>query len=161
MKCQGGAHHFTTDPAVGGKDITDGTGNGLVVSIAVFGANTILREMSNPPSLTAPPLDLQLIGHEIALRWPDATEDFLPGEFLRACSPSAENMGERDIFGKQYGGTGPKNFAGVTVVSWKYIGNYAVAFTFSDGHNTGIYTWKYLRALGEEVRAGGPATGPT
>jgi len=105
--------------------------------------------------MTSPPLDLQLIGREIALRWPDGTEDFLPGEFLRARSPSAENIGERDIFGQQYGGNGPKNFPGVEVSSWKYVGNYAVVFTFSDGHSTGIFTWKYLRALGEEVREGG------
>jgi DUF971 family protein len=104
--------------------------------------------------MTLPPLDLQLIGREIALRWPDGIEDYLSGELLRTRSPSAENIGERDIFGQQYGGDGPKHFAGVEVKSWKPVGNYGVAFTFSDGHNTGIFTWKYLRELGEELRAG-------
>jgi DUF971 family protein len=95
--------------------------------------------------MTPAPLDIQLIGHEIALRWPDGLEDYLSSEFLRTRSPSAENVGERDIFGQQYGGGGPKNFAGVMVQSWKLVGNYGVAFTFSDGHNTGIFTWKLLR----------------
>jgi len=108
--------------------------------------------------MTAPPTDLQLIGREVALRWPDGVEDYLSGEFLRARSPSAENVGERDIFGQQYGGGGSKNFAGIEVRSWKPVGNYGVAFTFSDGHNTGIFTWKYLRELGEELRAGGNAS---
>jgi DUF971 family protein len=104
--------------------------------------------------MTAPPLDIQLIGREIALRWPDGAEDFLPAEFLRARSPSAENIGERDIFGQQYGGNGPKNFSNVEVQGWQPVGNYGVAFTFSDGHKTGIYTWKYLLALGVELRDG-------
>jgi DUF971 family protein len=105
--------------------------------------------------MTPPPLELQIIGREIALRWPDGVEDFIPAEFLRARSPSAENVGERDIFGKQYGGDGPKNFAGVEAQSWQPVGNYAAAFTFSDGHKTGIYPWILLRALGEELRGGG------
>jgi DUF971 family protein len=103
--------------------------------------------------MISPPLDLQLIGREVAIRWPDGVEDYLPPEFLRLRSPSAENMGERDIFGHQYGGGGPKNFSGVEVSGWKPVGNYGVAFTFSDGHNTGIFTWKYLRELGAEMRA--------
>jgi len=101
-----------------------------------------------------PPLDLQLIGREVAVRWLDGAEDYFPPEILRKNSPSAENVGEKDIFGQQYGGLGPKNFAGVEVKSWKPVGNYGVAFTFSDGHNTGIYTWKFLRELGESLRAG-------
>jgi DUF971 family protein len=104
--------------------------------------------------MTLPPLDLQLIGREVALRWPDGVEDFLPADFLRARSPSAENIGERDIFGQQYGGGGSKNFSKVEVQSWQPVGNYAAAFTFSDGHKTGIYTWKLLRELGEELRGG-------
>lgn len=102
--------------------------------------------------MTPAPLDLQLIGAEIALRWPDGAEDFLPAEFLRARSPSAENMGERDLFGNQYGGDGPKQFPGVAILGWEPVGNYGIVFKFSDGHQTGIYTWKYLRALGEELR---------
>jgi DUF971 family protein len=105
--------------------------------------------------MTPPPLDLQLIGVELALRWPDGVEDYFPGEFLRARSPSAENVGEKDVFGRQYGGDGPKEFAGVAITGWKPVGNYGVAFTFSDGHQTGIFSWKYLRELGEERRGKG------
>jgi DUF971 family protein len=102
--------------------------------------------------MTPPPLDLQLIGVELAIRWPDGVEDFLPSEFLRTRSPSAENIGERDIFGTKYGGDGPSAFPGVVVAGWQPMGNYGVALQFSDGHRTGIYSWKYLRALGEEWR---------
>lgn len=104
--------------------------------------------------MTPPPLDLQLIGSDMAVRWPDGAEDFFSAEFLRERSPSAENIGERDIFGQQYGGDGPKKFPGVQILTWQFIGNYAVVFNFSDGHKTGIYTWKFLRELGEELRRG-------
>ncbi len=103
-------------------------------------------------SLIPPPKDLQLIGKEVALLWPDGTEDYFDPEFLRAHSPSAENIGEKDIFGKQYGGDGPRQFPGVLVEGWHFQGNYAVCFHFSDGHRTGLYSWKYLRHLADEIR---------
>lgn len=93
------------------------------------------------------PQDIQLIGRELAVLWADGTESYFDPEFLRAHSPSAENMGEKDIFGNQYGGHGPRNFPGVTITGWDYQGNYAVRFEFSDGHNTGLYSWDYLRKL--------------
>jgi len=94
-----------------------------------------------------PPEDLQLIGSEIAIRWRDGSEDYFSSEFLRQHSPSAENIGEKDIFGNQYGGQGPREFPGVLIEGWDYQGNYAVRFDFSDGHRTGIYSWEYLRGL--------------
>jgi DUF971 family protein len=93
------------------------------------------------------PVDIQIIGGEVAIAWDDGTESFLPFEKLRAASPSASNRGEQDIFGNQYGGDGPKKFPGVQVIGWERVGNYAIRFDFSDGHNTGLYSYDYLRAL--------------
>ncbi|MDO8540931.1 MAG: DUF971 domain-containing protein [Opitutaceae bacterium] len=93
------------------------------------------------------PVDIQLIGEEVAIRWEDGLESYLPFEKLRAASPSASNQGERDIFGTQYGGGGSKKFPGVTVLGWERVGNYAIRFDFSDGHNSGLYSYDYLRAL--------------
>ncbi len=97
-----------------------------------------------------PPLELQQIGDMIAIRWADNSESYLPFEYLRKNSPSAENIGEKDIFGNQYGGDGPKSFPGVTVTGWSFVGNYAVAFNFSDGHSSGIYSWPYLKAIADK-----------
>lgn len=97
------------------------------------------------------PADIQLIGPEVAIRWSDGRETFITMERLRAVSPSAANIGERDILGNQYGGDGPKTFPGVTVEGWEQVGNYAVRFDFSDGHRTGLYSYDYLR----EVMAAG------
>lgn len=97
-----------------------------------------------------PPLEIQLIASEVAIRWADGTESYLPSEYLRLRSPSAENIGESDIFGNRYGGDGPTSFPGVVVTGWNFIGNYAVAFQFSDGHRTGIYSWDYLKMIADE-----------
>jgi DUF971 family protein len=94
------------------------------------------------------PTNIAAIGNEIAIVWNDGTESFIAMEKLRAASPSAENIGERDLLGVQYGGTNRKDFSGVTVKSWNLVGSYAVQFDFSDGHNTGIYPFDFLRSLG-------------
>jgi DUF971 family protein len=105
-----------------------------------------------------PPKDIQVVGTEVAVLWPDGVEHYIPAPFLRANSPSAEVAGERDIFGVRHGGEVPRRHDGVRVLAWHVVGAYAARFEFSDGHRTGIYTWALLRRLGEA--AGGAGTGP-
>lgn len=93
------------------------------------------------------PTHIELIGQEVAIVWDDGLETFHPFERLRAASPSAANLGERDILGNRYGGQGPKSFPGVQVIGWERVGNYALRFDFSDGHRTGLYSFDYLRQL--------------
>ena len=93
------------------------------------------------------PKNIQLIGTELAIVWEDETESYFTSEFLRLHSPSAENIGEKDIFGNKYGGTGIKDFPGVTIQSWDLQGNYAIRPIFSDGHSSGLFSWEYLKAL--------------
>jgi DUF971 family protein len=93
------------------------------------------------------PVNIQLVGNEVAIVWDDGAETYFEFERLRAASPSAETQGERDILGVQYGGDGPRRFPGVTVLGWEQIGNYALRFDFSDGHRTGLYSFDYLRNL--------------
>lgn len=101
------------------------------------------------------PEDIQLIGNEVAIRWADGAEDYLPMDRLRALSPSAETQGERDLLGQVIGGGEPgRDFTGVTVTGYVPIGGYAIQFSFSDGHRTGIYSFDYLRKIGESLRAG-------
>ncbi len=98
------------------------------------------------------PTNIQLIGTEVAIAWSDGAESFFPMELLRAASPSAENVGERDILGHLHGGDGPKAFPGVTVLGWEQVGRYALRFTFSDGHGSGLYSHDFLRRLAEKIR---------
>jgi DUF971 family protein len=94
------------------------------------------------------PSNLQSIGDEIAIAWSDGSECFIRHDALRAASPSAENLGETDVFGNRYGGAPGAGRAGVRVTGWEAVGNYAIRFEFSDGHRTGLYTFDYLRKLG-------------
>lgn len=93
------------------------------------------------------PEDVQLIGNELCILWKDGSESYFPAEFLRRYSPSAQNIGEKDIFGNQYGGSQQKTFPDITIKSWDFQGNYGLRPLFSDGHNSGIYSWEYLKKL--------------
>ena len=66
----------------------------------------------------------------------------LSAELLRTESPSAEVQGHHPsqkikVIGKEF----------VTITDIKAVGNYAIRLIFSDGHQTGIYTWDYLYQL--------------
>jgi DUF971 family protein len=65
-------------------------------------------------------------------------------EFLRVYSPSAEVRGHGP--GQETLQMGKRD---VTIASLEPVGHYAVRPTFSDGHESGIYSWDYLYDLGE------------
>lgn len=92
-----------------------------------------------------------MIGNELAIVWQDDAETYFTAEELRKYSPSAENLGEKDIFGNQYGGDGPTEFPGVEIEEFFYVGNYAIRVRFSDGHASGIFSWEYLRTLASKL----------
>ena len=74
----------------------------------------------------------------------DGARFALPAELLRVESPSAEIRG--------HGGRGRRLVAGrrhVGILAVEPVGNYAVRIRFDDLHDTGIYSWAYLRELGE------------
>jgi DUF971 family protein len=95
-----------------------------------------------------PPETISLIGDTVAIKWPDGREDYFPMEKLRALSPSADNIGEPDIFGNIHGADPRTEFPGVTVTDYELVGRYAVRFIFSDGHQTGLFSYEYLRDEG-------------
>ncbi|HEX9851725.1 MAG TPA: DUF971 domain-containing protein [Woeseiaceae bacterium] len=66
-------------------------------------------------------------------------------EYLRVFSPSAEVKGHGP--GQEVLQTGKRD---VEITAVEPVGHYAVRLVFSDGHNTGLYTWKYLHELGTQ-----------
>ena len=68
----------------------------------------------------------------------------LPAEYLRVMSPSAEVQGHSPEQRKVISGK-----INVEILKVDPIGNYAVKLTFDDMHDTGIFSWSYLRELGE------------
>jgi DUF971 family protein len=82
----------------------------------------------------------------LVVSFADGAQYQLPFEYLRVNSPSAEVQGHGP--GQKVLVTGKEN---VLITLVEPIGHYAVRLVFDDGHDTGLYTWKYLRELG--VRA--------
>lgn len=68
----------------------------------------------------------------------------IPAELMRVESPSAEVQGH-SAAGKQL----VAGKRGVTIKGVEPVGNYAVRIVFSDGHDTGLFTWRYLHQLAE------------
>ena len=67
----------------------------------------------------------------------------LPFEYLRVFSPSAEVRGHGP--GQEVLQVGKKN---IDIKNIEPVGQYAVVLVFSDGHDSGIYSWDYLYDLG-------------
>ena len=78
----------------------------------------------------------------LELAYNDGSSFTLSGEFLRVHSPSAEVRGHGP--GEEILQHGKKN---VKIASLEAAGHYALLIHFDDGHNTGIYSWSYLKEL--------------
>ena len=81
----------------------------------------------------------------LVVAFDDGTRFELAAEYLRVLSPSAEVRGHspdqrQTVAGKR----------DVTIAAVAPVGNYAVRLTFSDRHDSGLYTWAYLHRLGRE-----------
>jgi DUF971 family protein len=96
------------------------------------------------------PVDIQPIGSELAIKWDDGTESFVPLEKLRHACPCAGCKGEVDIMGNLHKGPDkplpPRAFELMRVVN---VGTYAVQPIWGDGHASGLYSFDYLRKVAE------------
>lgn len=98
---------------------------------------------SNP--ILATELKLRTRSRVLEVGFDDGARFQLPFEYLRTHSPSAEVKGhgpgqEVLVLGKQ----------NVSIRAVEPVGQYAVKLVFDDGHDSGLFTWKYLRELGEK-----------
>lgn len=78
----------------------------------------------------------------------DGSEFSIPFELLRVYSPSAEVRGHGQ--GQEVLQLGKRD---VGISGVEPVGNYAIQPTFTDGHNTGLFSWDYLYKLGSEQEA--------
>jgi DUF971 family protein len=98
--------------------------------------------MSDP---LATEIRLRRASRLLEVSFSDGSRFELPFEYLRVHSPSAEVKGhgageEVLVLGKEQ----------VGIAAIEPVGQYAVKLVFDDGHDTGLYTWKYLHELGRE-----------
>ncbi len=95
--------------------------------------------------------NVQPIGEEIAFAWADGVESYLRLEHVRRACPCAACGGEPDVLGNviQPNVTyAPDSFH---LTSHHNVGGYGWQPTWADGHNTGIYSYAYLRRLAEAM----------
>ena len=95
-------------------------------------------------------LDVQQIGPELALKWDDGREDFIPLERLRKRCPCAGCNGEMDMLGNVYKVPArPLCLHAFEIRSIRAVGGYALQPTWGDMHSTGLYSFDYLRRVAE------------
>jgi DUF971 family protein len=95
-------------------------------------------------SITPPPLDLTV--HQsskvLEIQFANGETHRLPFELMRVYSPSAEVQGHGP--GQEVLQTGKRE---VGLTDLEPVGNYGIKPTFSDGHDSGIFSWAYLYHL--------------
>ena len=86
----------------------------------------------------------------LTIKWTDGSECFYSIGYLRKMSPSAEARQLRKQMSENPLTVLPASFNSdqpLTALGAELVGNYAIRIEFSDGHNTGIYTWEYLKDI--------------
>ena len=105
------------------------------------------QQMSGLTPNSPRPVELRLhqASRQLEVVFDDGVRGMLPCEFLRVYSPSAEVRGHGA--GQEVLQIGKET---VNIVAIEPVGNYAVKLDFSDGHNTGLYSWDYLYDLARD-----------
>jgi len=95
------------------------------------------------------PVPVSITAHgksrELEIAFDDGAAFRIPFELMRVYSPSAEVQGHGP--GQEVLQAGKRN---VDIVALEPVGNYAVQPQFSDGHNSGLFSWDYLYRLGAQ-----------
>jgi len=107
--------------------------------------------MSTPATPTR--LDLKR-DKQLEIDWSDGTKSIYPLSLLRSMCPCATCREHRDKEAKKPTLLKilPGNYAGeIKVVNASLVGNYALQIEWSDNHDTGIYSWDYLREIMPKV----------
>jgi DUF971 family protein len=100
--------------------------------------------------LAVRPIDITTFPSELALKWDNGGESFIPLETLRRFCPCAACMGETDVMGQVYKAPArPYTDHSFVLTGVSEVGGYGLQPRWGDGHATGIYTWDYLRRLAE------------
>ena len=103
--------------------------------------------MAGLDSHTPQPTEIKLhqTSRILEIAFADGRTFKLPYEYLRVYSPSAEVRGHGP--GQETLQAGKRD---ITIEEVEAVGHYAIRPKFSDGHDTGIYSWDYLYGLGDE-----------
>lgn len=102
------------------------------------------------------PQSLKNNGEALVIEWNDGTQHTLPWSLLREhcpCATCREKRSQPPPPPTQLPVLDVAEAGPITAVGMKPVGNYAYGIDFSDGHNTGIYSFETLRSLGDQFAA--------
>ncbi|NJK92190.1 MAG: DUF971 domain-containing protein [Blastochloris sp.] len=97
------------------------------------------------------PLNIQVVGSELAVAWNDGREDYFPLEALRRACPCASCAGEPDVTGQLYRPIVSYNDKSFGITKLQIVGGYALQPVWNDGHSSGLYSWQYLGKLASDL----------
>ena len=97
------------------------------------------------------PVNVQQIGNELAIQWNEGAESYLDLQLLRRACPCAACGGEPDVLGNIMRPSVSYSDNSFDLVGFEIVGGYAIQPRWADGHETGIYTFQYLRRLSQSV----------
>ena len=97
------------------------------------------------------PTNIQPIGNELAIQWNDGTESYFGLEFLRRACPCAACGGEPDVLGNISRPNVTYSDQSFQLAGFNMVGGYAVQPHWADGHESGLYSFQYLRRLAEPI----------
>ena len=97
------------------------------------------------------PENIIVMENNIAIKWNDGSESFIDNQTIRKKCPCANCSGESDVFGNIYKSDTPKSENTNQYIINRYIniGHYAIRIIWGDGHNTGIYSFEFLKSLSD------------
>ena len=92
---------------------------------------------------------------ELAITWQDGVKDVISLKYLRDECPCANCKGETILFKTIRPGLKDMNAPGrYDIVKINVVGGYAIQITWKDRHDTGIYSWEYLKMLANDEGEG-------
>ena len=97
------------------------------------------------------PANIQQIGNELAIQWNDGSESYINLGLLRRACPCAACGGEPDVLGNILRPEVSYTGASFQLDSFVVVGGYALQPRWHDSHNTGIYSFQYLRRLSSQT----------
>jgi DUF971 family protein len=100
--------------------------------------------MSEKRDITPSEIRYDKESRTLTVSYEDGTSSSLTAEFLRVYSPSAEVRGPAP--GQEILQVGKED---VAIEKIDPVGNYAISIKFDDGHDSGIYSWEWLKTLGD------------
>ena len=106
-----------------------------------------MNPMDPRPKTPLAPVNVAVIGNELAIAWNDGEESYIRIDFLRRACPCAACGGEPDVLGNVERPNVTYTDKSFDLRSQSLVGGYALQPVWADGHDSGLYSFEFLKKL--------------